>query len=117
MQRTSESRMTTALAFPLRHPFAYEYKSDSLDADDVLRQIELAEAKMKFSTGEVAAESALAKWNYERILKLLPHELQRTSRELQPSSADPRSHAHRFTPRSAPQGVADAHRHPPKACS
>ena len=52
------------LAAHLRHPFDFELKPDTLEPHDALRQIELAEANMKFQGGE-AAERALARWNYE----------------------------------------------------
>ena len=62
-----------ALAEHLGPPSRYEYRNKTLDPDEALRQIELAEAKLKFGSND--AVEALARWNYQRVLNLLPHEL------------------------------------------
>ena len=108
------------VAAHLGHPFEYELRREYLEPDDALRQIELAETRMKFSGGSVAAERALARWNFERVLRLLPHELQRTHAvNITPGLVCERSLTHYASTarRSVPRGLANAHRHTPPACS
>ena len=68
---------TRVVAEFLGPPSKYHWKRrqdySSLDPDDALRQIQLAEAKLKF--GSAGSEKALANWHYERVLRLLPNSL------------------------------------------
>ena len=71
MQAVDNSK---AVAEHLGPPSKYVYRPSRLDPDSMIRQIELAESAMHF--GAADAEVRYARFNYERVLKMLPNDVE-----------------------------------------
>ena len=74
METATQPVTSTAVAEHLGPPWIYHRERGKfLDVSDALRQIELAEAKLKFGSSD--AEIALEHFNFERVLQQMPGDL------------------------------------------